>query len=324
MKKILLTMVCCLALTCTSSSSFAQQDTRFSQYMFSNLAFNPAYAGSGDGLSVAAMYRKQWVGFDGSPQTANLSGHTKVIEDGKVGVGLNLQFDEIGLTKVYSGFGSYSYCLKSSNRKDAPMLNLGISAGATYMQKDLSSAQGNDLIDPTVDPVFSSGENVSKVLPNFGLGLYYFLPNKYFIGLSAPRLLTNNFRDEDPSISKIAHEFRHYYLTAGMVFGEEIKLRPSILLKMVPGNAPIQADLSLMALFKETIWLGASFRADQGTNPESLDFIAALQLENGMKIGYAYDLTLSDISDYTSGSHEIMLSYDVKRQSGRIKSPRFF
>lgn len=321
MKKILLLIVCCLALN--TSSILAQQDARFSQYMFSNLAFNPAYAGSGEGLSVAAIYRKQWVNIDGAPQTANLSGHTKAVEDGKVGLGLNLQFDEIGLTKVYSGFASYSYCLKSNGR-DVPMLHLGVSAGATYMQKNLSQAQGNGLIDPTIDPIFSSGDDVSKVLPNFGLGLYYFLPNKYYVGLSAPRLLTNNFRDEDPAIAKIAHEFRHYYVTAGMVFGDEIKLRPSVLFKMVPGNAPIQFDVSLMALFKDTIWLGASFRADQGTSPESLDFIAALELQNGMKIGYAYDLTLSDLSDYTSGSHEIMLSYDVKRQSGRIKSPRFF
>ena len=321
MKKILLLIACFIALS--STSSFAQQDTRFSQYMFNNLAFNPAYAGSGDGLSLAALYRKQWVNIEGAPQTANLSGHGKLIEDGKVGLGLNLQFDEIGLTQVYSGFGSYSYCLKSRGR-DAPMLNLGISAGVTYMQKNLSQAQGNGSIDPTIDPIFSSGDDFSKVLPNFGLGLYYFLPNKYYVGLSAPRLLTNNFRDEDPAISKIAHEFRHYYITAGMVFGDEIKLRPSVLFKMVPGNAPIQFDLSLMALFKDTIWLGASFRADQGTNPESLDFIAALELQNGMKIGYAYDLTLSDLSDYTSGSHEIMLSFDVKRESGRIKSPRFF
>lgn len=309
-------------MTCTSS--FAQQDTRFSQYMFNNLAFNPAYAGSGDGLALAALYRKQWVNIEGAPQTANLSAHSKVVEDGKVGLGLNLQFDEIGLTKVYSGFASYAYCLKSSRRGETPMLNLGISAGATYMQKSLSEAQGNSVIDPTIDPIFNSGDDMSKVLPNFGLGAYYFLPNKYYIGLSVPRLLTNNFRDQDAAIEKIAREFRHYYVTAGMVFGDEIKLRPSVLFKMVPGNAPIQFDLSLMALFKETIWLGTSFRADQGTAPESLDFIVALQLQNGVKIGYAYDLTLSDLSDYTTGSHEIMLSYDVKRESGRIKSPRFF
>ncbi|MFK7904350.1 MAG: type IX secretion system membrane protein PorP/SprF [Chitinophagales bacterium] len=322
MKKILLLIICCLALTCTSS--YAQQDARFSQYMFNNLGFNPAYAGTGDGLALAAIYRKQWVNIDGAPQTANLSAHTKLVEDGKVGLGLNLQFDEIGLTNAYSGFGSYSYCIKTGRGSDDAMFNIGVSAGATLMQKDLSKAQGNGLIDPTIDPIFNSGEDMSKILPNFGFGLYYFLPNKYYVGISAPRLLTNNFREKDPEIAKVAHEFRHYYVTAGMVFGDEIKLRPSILLKMVPGNAPLQLDINLMALFKDTIWLGASFRADQGTNPESLDFIAALQLENGMKIGYAYDLTLSDLSDYTSGSHEIMLAYDVKRQSGRIKSPRFF
>ncbi len=324
MKKIIPFIIAFTAFLFTANI-FAQQEARFSQYMFSNLAFNPAYAGTGDGLSVAAIYRKQWVNIDGAPQTANLSGHTKLVEDGKVGVGLNLQFDEIGLTQMYSGFASYSYCFKA-NKRNSPMLHAGISAGATYLQKNLSQATGNSTIDPTIDPIFSSGDEVSKVLPNFGLGLYYFLPNKYFVGLSVPKLLTNNFREPDAAITKIAREYRHYYVTAGMVFGdkEEVMLRPSILFKMVPGNAPIQFDASIMALFKETIWLGASFRADQGAAPESLDFIAALELQNGIKIGYAYDLTLSDLSNYTSGSHEIMLSYDVKREDGRIKSPRYF
>ena len=183
-------------------------------------------------------------------------------------------------------------------------------------------------------PAIRLVRRLSRLLPNFGLGLYFYNPQKYYVGLFAPQLLNNNLRDETQGIDAVAHQYRQYNFMAGAVFGEELKLRPSVLLKAIPSNAPLQLDASLLFLFKETLWLGASYRTALGNknvdnqtqiiDTESIDAIVAFQLKNGLKIGYAYDLTLSQLSKYTSGSHEIMLGYDMRPKGVRYHTPRYF
>ncbi len=317
MKKILLVFAVLIAL---SFSANAQQDARYTQYMFNKLAFNPGYAGTADGLSLSGLYRIQWVNIDGAPTSFTLSGHTPLGAAKKIGVGAFLEHDQIGVHKETSIFLSYSYKFAIGDRSK---LSVGVNGGAAFLNSDFQSIMangGNEWIDLTVDGAFM--ENVNKVLPNFGVGLYYYTPNKYYVGLSAPFLLENSLGGP----RKVAKQARHYYLTGGFVMplGDNLKLKPSMLVKMVPNRAPIQFDANVMFLIKDALWLGTSFRIDDQINSESLDFIAAFQMKNGMRIGYAYDLTLSDLSSYTSGSHEIMLGYDFLGKDKRIVTPRYF
>ena len=106
--------------------------------------------------------------------------------------------------------------------------------------------------------------------------------------------------------------------------GSFLKIKPSFLVKMIPGQAPTQFDANLSFLLKEKLWLGSSFRMQNEFIPESVDFIASFQMPNGLRLGYAYDLTLTQLSNYTSGSHEIMLGFDFGKDGERYRSPRYF
>jgi type IX secretion system PorP/SprF family membrane protein len=53
----------------------AQQDPLYSQYVLNPLLINPAYSGMTKDLNASVTFRRQWVGFDGSPTTANANAH---------------------------------------------------------------------------------------------------------------------------------------------------------------------------------------------------------------------------------------------------------
>lgn len=329
MKKVLLSISLLLAAYTTVQ---AQQDPRFSQYMFNQLALNPAYTGTTEALSVTLLGRYQWVGIDGSPQTGTLSAHLPFGAEKKAGVGALLAYDRIGITQTTSFFGSYAYkFILGENR-----LSVGLNGGVHYLATDDSQLQTNPLmIDPlTGDPVFAQG-SLRRLLPNFGLGLYFYKPNGYYVGVSAPHLLNNNLRNDAQNVALVAKQYRHYNFMAGAVVGRGgLKFRPSVLVKAVPVNAPVQVDLSALFLIKDVLWLGGSYRTAVGNRnnvgdvqaigTESANAIVAFELKNGLKIGYAYDMTFSQLQQYTSGSHEIILSYDMKSKGVRYHTPRYF
>ncbi len=301
----------------------AQQMARYSEYMFNQLVFNPGYTGSTEGLSITGIGRKQWVNIKGAPSSVALSAHSPLGEEKKIGVGGFFEYDEIGVHKKTDFFVTYSYkFLMGENR-----LSIGVDAGLSMLQSNFSQLTGNELIELGSDLIYA--QDMRRMMPNFGLGLYFYRPNRYYIGASAPQLLESKLRDGIESIDKIAHIYRHYYFTAGGILGNKnFRVRPSVLVKAVPVGAPTQTDLSLMFLIQDAFWLGGSYRmafgGGQSFESESLDFIAAFQLKNGLRIGYAYDLTLTELSNYTSGSHEIMIGYDLRSKGVRYHTPRYF
>lgn len=305
-------------------SAQAQQLPRYSQYMFNQLTFNPAYTGSADGLSITALGRVQWVNIKGAPNTVSLSAHSPLGIDRKAGIGGFLEYDEIGVHRRSNLFLSYAYKFILGESR----FSIGLNGGVSMLQSNYTQATGNELINLGIDPAFAQDEN--RLMPNFGIGLYWYRPNRFYVGLSAPQLLENRLSESGGTdLEKIAHQYRHYMATAGLIFGNsDFRIRPSVLVKTVPTHAPVQADASLMFLIKDTFWFGGSYRTafggEQSFESESLDFIAAFQLKNGIKIGYAYDLTLSQLSNYTSGSHEVMIGYDFKQKGARFITPRYF
>ncbi len=328
MKKIILAIT---LLVVAHTTTKAQQDPRFSQYMFNQLVINPAYTGTTEALSLSLLGRYQWVGIDGSPQTGTLSGHLPLGTDKKAGVGAYLAYDKIGVTQTTAFFGSYAYKFILGESR----LSVGLNGGINYLSTDDSQLQTNPIMDPvTGDPVFQQG-SLKRLLPNFGLGLYFYKPNKYYMGVSAPHLLNNNLRDEEATIALIAKQYRQYNFMAGGVIGQgAFKFRPSMLVKAVPTNAPVQVDLSAMFLIKDMLWLGGSYRTAVGNRneagsvqaiaTESADAIVGFQFQNGLRLSYAYDLTLSKLQQFTTGSHEIMIGYDIKGKGVRYHTPRYF
>ncbi len=302
----------------TLQETKAQQDARYSQYMFNGLVHNPGYAGSAESTCFTGIYRKQWVDIEGSPQTISFSGHTSLGLYDKIGIGGFMEYDEIGVHQRIRAYAAYAYRFRIGRGR----LGFGVQGGILNLRSNFTEIETQ--AEPgDMDGAFTQDERT--LLPNFGVGLF-FQTNKVYLGASAPHLLNNDLYDGLPNIAKVPQQYRHYILTGGVVvpLGRKIKLKPSALVKMVPGNAPTQVDANLSVLLFETIWLGSSFRFEEKLNPESIDFILSFQLENGVRIGYAYDYTLSELADFTSGSHEIMLGYDFGKKGERIKTPRYF
>jgi type IX secretion system PorP/SprF family membrane protein len=183
----------------------AQQRSLYSQYMFNGLVLNPAYAGSQKQLSATGLFRKQWVNIEGAPSTFNATIHSG-FEKKKIGMGLMVNREEIGIHKDLGVYGSYAYHIVMQKG----ILAMGLQAGFNNLQSDfnlLSVKHGND-------PILNG--KVSKFNPNFGTGLYYSTSNAY-VGFSIPYLI-NNKVIQDKDVISYAREARYYFLTGGKVF----------------------------------------------------------------------------------------------------------
>lgn len=291
----------------------AQQDAMFTQYMFNTIAINPAYAGNQGYTTITALYRNQWVRIPGAPDTQTISFDTP-IPNKNIGLGFSIINDKIGVTRTTGINAYYSYQIPFN---DNSMLSFGLQAGVSNYRGDFTSVRHSpDVSSPDV----AFGTNVNEFLPNFGAGIFY-NTNKFYIGLSIPHMINNQLSDKKAvSITERARQSRHAFLMTGYVFSlkEHIKLKPSILVKYVDG-APLEVDFNANVWFFDMIGLGASLRTG-----DSFDLLAELQIDRRIRIGYAYDYTLTNLTRYNSGSHEIMLRYQFSFEKTRIITPRYF
>jgi len=300
----------------SSATINAQQEVLISQYMFNELFINPAYAGSHDYFDATVLHRSQWVEFEGAPVTQLLELEGPLF-DKKMGVGLTLVNDNIGDTHQFEINGNVSYHLDlDAERKNR--ISFGLRLGASNYSSLLTQT---DVIDD-LDPIFSSNiqnQWVSKI----GAGIYYYGKNKY-LGLSIPTLFSGDqdLRFDVDSINyKDDFYFEnHLFATAGVIFpiSANVKLKPNLLVKYQKA-APVEIDFSANFLIKELLWLGATYRTD-----DAVVGMLELNVTNQLRLGYAYDFTISDIANYSSGSHEIMLGYRFGKEIIKTKSPRYF
>lgn len=284
----------------------AQQDPLYSQYMFNMLGVNPAYAGSREVLSVSAMARRQWVGVKGAPMSQVLMGDFSV-RDKKIGLGVQLFNDEIGIMKTTGLNGSFAYRLRFKKS----VLAMGLQGGFTAFRANYSS------VDLGGDPDMAFANNVSEFKPTIGAGLFY-NTEKFYAGFSAPHLLHYRVYESSENQKSSIYQNDHWFLTAGYVFDltHDVALKPSVLLRMVTG-APITADFNANMWFYNTVSIGLSYRTS-----EMMVGMLELQLNKQLRFGYAYDWTMSELSN--RASHELMLRYEFGFEKKRMVSPRYF
>jgi len=174
------------------------------------------------------------------------------------------------------------------------------------------------------------GDNPNVWLPNFGLGLY-FSTNSYFFGISAPHLIDHDYRDAEVDGGVVARMYRHYFFSGGIALelSREVVFRPTFLIKNVGLFGEFKGSIDISFLFAETLWVGASFRsAFEGFNDtssyDSADIWVNVLLNNGLRIGAAYDFTLTELQSAGVGSYEVMLGYDLNFEKSKIVTPRYF
>ncbi|KFE97642.1 membrane protein, partial [Flavobacterium hydatis] len=182
-----------------SAVSYAQQDAQFTQYMYNTININPAYAGSRGAMSIFGLYRTQWVGLDGAPETSSFSLNTP-LNNSNLGLGVSLVNDKIGPTNENTFSADLSYTIPTSQTYK---LSFGIKATANLFNLDIGKLNPEQQGDPQFQDLNS------KFTPNIGAGVYWH-SDKAYIGLSVPNFIeTNRYNDNDIAIFK---DKINYYL----------------------------------------------------------------------------------------------------------------
>lgn len=290
--------------------TMAQHTPLTSQYLFNGLVINPAYAGSRDALAANLSYRQQWVGLDGAPVSQTLSIHAPVARR-KVGLGLMVLNDRIGVSEQSGVFTSYAYRMRMPNKAK---LALGLGLGATLFRARWTEVA----IQQAGDEVFAV-DTKHAIRPNFSAGAFYY-NKKWFAGISLPFLLVHsyNLNDATSVLSEVKLDAQPM-MTGGALFdiSDALKWKPSTLVRYRTESG-LQADLSSNFILRDKVWLGTSYRTGDALIG-SVEFLPNPQ----WRLGYSYDMGLSAIRSYHNGSHELMVQYEFGYRI-KVKDPRYF
>jgi type IX secretion system PorP/SprF family membrane protein len=280
-----------------------------SQYVLNPLSINPAYAGNRGALNIAAFYRRQWAGITGAPETMTLAADAPFL-DSKLGLGLVITNDKIGVTKETHIVTDYSYKINMNKGE----LSLGLGAGIIATNTVWSDLV---VIDPGDENLLANSRVF--VVPDFSFGIYYSYSN-YFAGLSIPKLLGYKF---DFDKNKYTLSFNpgkyNYLLNGGYIYKitDKINLLPSTLITYSPGEK-LLFDLNAYASFSDRIWGGLSYR-----NGRSLGALFQLAVNNQFRFAYTYDFDFGKLGHYSNGSHEIMLRYEFHYKVNAVSPLNF-
>jgi len=300
MKKFIISSI--IALTAVSAVK-AQQLTFNSQYMLNQYLINPAAAGTQDYMQISAGFRQQWAGFKGAPSTQTISANTKLKDN--MGVGGILYNDVTGPLRNIGFQGSYAYHMQIN---DDSKLALGLSMSLTQHILDASQFVLHHEVDNTLN-----GASQKSFNPDATFGAYYYSDN-YFVGLSVPQLLQGKYKFGN-LLDDFNRQVRHYYLSGGYTFeaGENFEIQPSLLLKYA-ANSPLQFDINSRVFYKKNLWAGLSYRSNESA-------VAMFGMKRDQFIiGYSYDYILSNIRNYSAGTHELYLEFQLPHKKGASAS----
>lgn len=300
-KSLVSLIITFLALEC-----YGQQRPQYTQYMYNTQTLNAGYTGTQGTLAASLLYRSQWVGIDGSPETQSFAAHGLVKE--RIGLGLTIVNDNLGATNNLEINANFAYYIRTGQKTK---LSFGLNAGMDILNVDYS--KGN--FSNGLDPIFQ--ENLSEFRPMVGAGVFYY-GAKWYLGASSTNLLNSQIYNSDDNV--VTERKSQYYFMGGYVFdlSESVKFKPAVLTKHVAGS-PITVDVSANFLLLERLSLGLAYRYD-----DAVSALAGFHITSKFFLGYAYDYTVTGLGDYNSGSHEIILTYNLEGLKKRALSPRFF
>jgi len=299
-------------------AAFSQQDPQFTNNMFYKLGVNPGYAGAEGKINGIILNRYQWVGGEGAPRTLIFSADAAINAFGSPGgIGLNIVSDELGFEKNTQINANYAYSKTLGIGKLGIGLSLGLFNKSINGEWEVPEDDFGIYTQPNSDPGIPQGD-VSQMALDAGFGLYL-TTNQYFLGASITHLNQASIEFSDLASTYLS---RHYYLMGGYnikLSDPLFELRPSFLFKS--DLAFWQLDLNANIVFNERFWGGITYRVQ-----DAIALLMGMEMENGLRFGYSFDLVTSSLSHSGYGSHEIFVSYslDIERnRNQKYKSIRF-
>lgn len=313
----------------------AQQKPHYTQYILNQYIINPAIAGIENYADVKLSHRHQWVGMQDAPVTTYFTIHGALGKKnysesptsfrmpgqnprGKSyweeyttpgphhGIGMQVVNDATGPLNRFAAYGTYAYHLGLN-----PTTTLAAGFGVGITNLSLNTAK-LDFGPVAVDPVVASSGILNTLKPDINAGLYLYTGN-YFIGVSAQQIIPQKIDYSDNAVKKTEGKFiPHLFGTAGYRFllGEDFNFIPSIMVKYVD-PLPVQFELNAKLQYRDLVWLGASYRHEDGYAG-----MVGLNVANTVNIGYSYDYITSSLNNYTKGSHEIIIGFTIGNKYG--------
>ncbi|MBC7884314.1 MAG: type IX secretion system membrane protein PorP/SprF [Saprospiraceae bacterium] len=309
-----------LLFTFTWISLDAQQQQMYTQFMYNKMSLNPAFAGNENYLSVTLLYRDQWNGFPGAPKAQLVSANLPRLGK-RIGIGLNLERQTIGITEkiTYEFMYAYKFFMGEGT------LSMGMNVSGRnfiqdYTDSRLYAIQGIEN-DPSIPKTLQS-----RNLINAGFGVY-FNTNNFYLGASIPRMIRTDLDFDNNNL--FSTEVRHLLIMTGGTFivNNDFRLTPQLLFRAAEFS-PYGLDLNLSGTLYDKYSTGLTYRTggSAGDFGESLDIIFGMQLSEKLMLGFAYDITLSKIRTIDNGSLEVILSYNFipSKIKTIIVNPRYF
>lgn len=273
----------------------AQQISSHTQFSDNLYSINPAVAGNLPYNPLVMSFKEFWSGIDNAPQLNSLGVHTSLTD--RVGIGGKAFSYSAGLTNKSGIEATYSYNLPISGSEDGPKIAFGLS-GFLYQYK-LKKDQIK-MEDPNDNAIAFSAEKL--IVPDASFGTYLF-GKDYSVGIAVSQLFNRkvNMMNKDYLEQK---QVRHYFLHGDYQYNinDNYGVKGSLLVKYIESGI-IQSDITLKGIFYNTAWAGVSFRTS-----DAVSFLVGVS-KSRFTLGYAYDLSISDIRKYSRGSHELMLIY---------------
>ena len=309
----------------------SQQEVLTTQWAYNKLTINPGYTGGKDMFSLRVLHRQQWVGIDGRPITTVLNAHSPLLND-RIAVGISYVHDKLGVVGSNILMGSYAYRLPFDNRTT---LGIGVNAGFSAFKIKTNELEGTHANDPYIN-----AGDISKINVKVGTGVYYY-GNQFYVGASTPNLIPNKlYKESDISEENLdgsSGEDIHIYIMAGYAFesrNKNVVIKPQALFRMVTSKeskAPWQMDFNVSAILFERVILGTTFRTTIANkneinleNVSSADLMLGVYITPQWFVSYAYDFTLGSLKNYDTGSHEILLGFDMNFKKKGAFTPRYF
>lgn len=297
-----------------STSSFAQQDAQYSQYIFNTIYINPAYAGYRERVNLNSTYRNQWTGINGAPKSFSFAVDAPMPNE-RIGLSMILESDQLGAQKNLSAFANYAYRFPV-NYDETSKLSLGYGVGVQQSGIDGTMFNASD----TGDQFIPNGME-KEIIPDLRVGIFFSTPNAY-IGASANNLIGKYILDKKKLAFNFPTPTPHYYLTGGVllpVLEYEIDFKPFFLIKDDIAG-PTVLDVNALFLFKQKLWIGAGYRTGvklykkpaittNVKNTNALIGIAEFFMSENFRIGYSYDHSVGQLAGYSGSTHELSISW---------------